>query len=61
MSDDLKTTIAELANSLQTMTILSTQLRRELAQSARDAVDLEAATDQAVRTLKRLQPPKKDT
>ncbi len=60
MSDDLKTAIDQLANSLQTITLLSTQLRRDLGESAQRAVELEAAADQAVRTIKRLQPGKKD-
>jgi ABC-type transporter Mla subunit MlaD len=60
MSDDLKTAIDQLANSLQTVTLLSTQLRRDLGESAQRAVELEAAADQAVRTIKRLQPRKKD-
>ena len=60
MSDDLKAAIDQLANSLQTVTLLSTQLRRDLGESAQRAVELEAAADQAVRTIKRLQPGKKD-
>jgi hypothetical protein len=56
MSDDMKDTIDQLANSLQTATLLSTRLRRELAESAQQAVDLEAAADKAVRVMKRLQP-----
>ena len=56
MSDDMKDTIDQLANSLQTVTLLSTKLRRELGESAQQAVDLEAAADKAVRVIKRLQP-----
>lgn len=56
MSDDLKRAIDQLANSLQTVTLLSAQLRRELGESAQRVVELEAAADQAVRTIKRLQP-----
>lgn len=41
MPDDLKTTIDQLANSLQTVTLLSTQLRRDLGESAQRAVELE--------------------
>ena len=59
MPDDLKAAIDQLANSLQTVTLLSTQLRRDLGESAQRAIELEAAADQAVRTIKRLQPPKK--
>lgn len=57
MSEDLKDTIDQLANSLQAVTMLSTRLRQQLAESAQDSVDLEAATDKAIRALKRLQPP----
>jgi hypothetical protein len=56
MNDDVKETIDQLANSLQTVTLLSTKLRRELGESAQQAVDLEAAADKAVRVMKRLQP-----
>ena len=42
MPDDVKTTIDELANSLQTVTLLSTQLRCDLNESAQRAVELEA-------------------
>ena len=44
MNDDIKETIDQLANSLQTVTLLSTQRRRELGNSAQQAVDLEAAS-----------------
>lgn len=60
MTDDLKRAIDQLANSLQTVTLLSAQLRRELGESAQRVVELEAAADQAVRTIKRLQPPNKN-
>ena len=56
MNDELKETIDRLANSLQTVTLLSTKLRRELAESSQQAIELEAAADKAVRALKRLQP-----
>jgi len=59
MSDDMKDTIDQLANSLQTVTLLSTQLRRELGESAQQAIKLEAAADKAARVIKRLQPPEK--
>ena len=58
MPDDLKAAIDQIANSLQTVTLLSTQLRHDLGESAQRAVELEAAADQAVRVLKRLQPKK---
>ena len=60
MNDDMKDTIDQLANSLQTVTLLSTQHRRELGRSAQQAGDLEAAADKAVRAITKLQPRKKD-
>jgi hypothetical protein len=54
----LKGAIDEIANSLQTVTLLSTQLRRDLGESAQRAIEVEAAADKAVRALKRLQPKK---
>jgi lactam utilization protein B len=60
MADDMKETIDQLANSLQTVTLLSTQLRQELGNSAQQAIVLEAAADRAVNALKKLQPRKKD-
>ena len=56
MPDDLKMAIEQIANSLQMVTLLSTQLRRDLGDSAQRAVELEAAADKAVRAIKRLQP-----
>jgi hypothetical protein len=38
MNDELKETIDQLANALQTVTLLSTRLRRDLAESAQNAV-----------------------
>ena len=60
MPDDLRSTIDQLANSLQVIALISTRLRRQLGESAQDALDLEAAADKAVRAIKRLQPPQKD-
>jgi hypothetical protein len=60
MNDDVKDTIDQLANSLQTVTLLSTQLRRELGNSAQQAIDLETAAGRAVSVIKKLQPRKKD-
>jgi len=57
---DMKDTIDQLANSLQTVTLLSTRLRRDLGESAQQAIDLEAAADKAVRAFKRLQPPEQN-
>jgi hypothetical protein len=45
MNDDIKETIEQLANSLQAVTLLSTRLRRQLGESAQEAVELEAAAD----------------
>ncbi len=56
MADDIKTVIDQLANSLQTVALLSTRLRRDLGESAQTAVELEGAADKAVRVIKRLQP-----
>lgn len=56
MDDDVRTAIDEIAKSLQVLSLLSTRLRRDLGESAQHAVDLEGATDRAVRAIKRLQP-----
>jgi len=58
MADDINETIDQLANSLQTVTLLSTRLRQQLGESSQQAIELEAAADQAVRAIRRLQPPK---
>ena len=58
MADNIQATIDQLANSLQTVTLLSTRLRQQLGESSQHAIDLEAAADTAVRVLKRLQPPR---
>ena len=59
MDDEMKDVIDQLANSLQTVTLLSTRLRQALGESVQQAVDLEAAADNSVRVIKRLQPPNK--
>lgn len=59
MNDDLKATIDQLANALQTVALLATRLRRQLGESAQEAVELEAAADKAVRAIRGLQPPDK--
>ncbi len=59
MNEGIRKTIDELANSLQTVTLLSTRLRRLLAESAQEAQELEAAADKAVRVIRRLRPPNK--
>ena len=56
MNNCIRKTIDELANSLQTVTLLSTQLRRQLAESAQEALELEAAADKAVRAIRKLKP-----
>lgn len=54
--ETLAEVISELANVLQSLTDLSTRLRRALGDSAQDAVVLEGQIDRCVRALKRLQP-----
>lgn len=56
MADDIKTTIDQLANSLQTVTLLSTRLRQQLGESAQEATELEAAADRAMRAIQKLKP-----
>jgi len=56
MGEDIKDTIEQLANSLQAITLLSTRLRRQLGESAQEAVELEAAADKAIRAIRRLKP-----
>jgi hypothetical protein len=58
MADDkeLRRALDEIANAIQPALLLSTKLRRELGSNAEDAVQLEAALDRAVRTLRELQP-----
>ena len=56
MDEDVKAAIDEIANSLQVINLLSTQLRQDLGESAQHAIDLEGATARAVRAMKRLQP-----
>ena len=55
MDDEIKAAIDQIANSLQTVTLLSTRLRRDLGESAQQASDLEASADHAIRAVKRLQ------
>lgn len=56
MNEEFKDTIDQLANALQTVTLLATRLRRDLAESGQQAIHLEAAADTAIRAVKRLQP-----
>lgn len=56
MNDNEKAAIDEIANALQVINLLSTRLRQDLGESAQQAIDLEGATDRAVRAMKRLQP-----
>lgn len=57
MNDELKGLIDQLANALQTVALLATRLRRQLGESAQEAIELEAAADKAVRAIRGLQPP----
>ena len=59
IDDDMKETISEIANALQTVDLLSTRLRQNLEESSQQAVDLESAAFRAVRAMKRLQPREK--
>ena len=59
MNENLKYTIDQLANALQTVALLATKLRRQLGESADEAIALEAAADKAVRALRGLQPKKR--
>ncbi|MGE3335715.1 MAG: hypothetical protein AB7I36_18880 [Rhodospirillaceae bacterium] len=56
MDDDVKQAIDQIANALQVINLLSTQLRQDLGESAQHAIDLEGATARAVSAMKRLQP-----
>ena len=47
-NEDFKATVSELANAIQTVALLSTQIRRE-------SVDLESAAERAVQAVKQLQ------
>jgi hypothetical protein len=60
MNEEFKDTIDQLANALQTVTLLATRLRRDLAESGQQAFDLELAADKAIRAVKRLQPQDKN-
>ena len=53
---ELKPTIEALADALQTVNLLATQLRRELSESSEVAVELETASNRAVRLIRSLQP-----
>ena len=53
---EFREVIDEIANALQPAVLLSTKLRRELGESAEDAVRLEGTLDRAVRALHRLRP-----
>src|SRR5256712_10009398 len=57
VNDELKETIDQLANSLQSGTLLATPLPRDFAESGHQAFDLEPAAAQAIRAVKSLQPP----
>jgi hypothetical protein len=52
---DEKATVEKLNDALQVVALLSAHLRRQLSESAQDAVDLEAATWRATTAVRRLQ------
>ena len=54
--NDIRQVLDDIANALQPALLLATKLRRELGDSAEDAVLLEGALDRAARALSRLQP-----
>jgi hypothetical protein len=60
MDDDVKPAVDEIANALQVISLLSTRLRRDLAESAHHAIDLEDAAARAVRAMGRLQRDRKN-
>jgi hypothetical protein len=51
VAENIKKAIEELANSLQTVALLATKLRGQLAESAEDAIELESAADKAMRAI----------
>jgi hypothetical protein len=53
--DEFSETVSELTNALQVVAVLATKLRRDTSTSADDTVTLEAATDRAVKAVRRLQ------
>jgi hypothetical protein len=55
-NEDARWALDEVANAMQVVAGVSTQLRRELGTASRLAVDLEAAVDKVIRALKRVQP-----
>jgi len=56
MDEDVEAVIDEIANSLQVIKLLSTRSPQDLGVSAQQALELEGATDRAVRAITRLQP-----
>lgn len=61
-NDDLaRKALDEVANGMQSVTALSTELRRSLGGNAEKAIELEAAVDRVVRVLKQVQPRKDDS
>jgi len=52
---ELRAAIDALAQRIQTMNLLATEIRRETQRSADRMVDLEGEIDQCVRILQRLQ------
>ena len=54
MNERERQAVDQIANALQAAHLLATRVRQSLGQVAQDAVDLEGATDRAVRAMKRL-------
>ena len=54
-NDDLARTLDQVANGMQVVAGLSTELRRSLGENSQTAVQLEAAVDRVVRVLKQIQ------
>jgi hypothetical protein len=52
----LARTLDAVANQMQVVTGLTTELRRSIGADAQTLVDLEAAVDRVVRLLQRVQP-----
>lgn len=53
---ELRQALDEIANALQPAVLLSTKLRRELGDTAEDALRLEGALGRAARALRKLRP-----
>ena len=58
MNETERKTIEMLNDALQVVAVLSSKLRRELTESAQEAVDLEAASWRATTAVRGLRPTK---